>query len=53
MLISKQTNINKEKFDLRYCNFKTTKLGMKNKLKIRWKTIKWILDNRKGNDISV
>ena len=51
MLISKQTSINnKNQFDNKYATHSNnTVTGLKGRLKMRWKTIKWILENRKGN----
>lgn len=40
-------NINKEADDMKYMNVKNTKLAQVSKLKIKWKTIKWLLENKK------
>jgi len=49
MLISKQTNINQEKVEYKYAKYKNTITGNRNKLKMKWNIIKWIIDNKKGN----
>jgi len=35
------------KIDYRYQNYKNTKSGLNNKLKMKWKTINWIMENKK------
>jgi len=49
MLMSKQTsiNVNQEVLDYKYAHHKTTKTGLKSKLKMKWATIKWFMDNKK------
>ena len=48
ILIGKRTNVIAENDDIKYIKAEKTKFAQITKLKMKWKTMQWMLDNKKS-----